>query len=753
MAAPALQMLPLLLLSLTVPPASPAALVNKQRQSPADTQSTSEADARIINYQGESYQDGYHFQFETTNGIKREEVGKIYSGPNNETGVLATEGRVHWTAPDGMRIEMHWHADENGFQPRGVHMRSNHWHPVPELPPVDEDYKLLRALRDDTLDLLRHSEPEDPEVKRLKKLLGPQKTKAERLRLSRQRLIERVRKLAPGTFEQEKTAERASFEADPNAVNLRETNAAAEPSKVDLEKKQEDQNKDGAGRPETAESPGVSESPEQRKATGDSETKRLESSGEPKKTTKEQNERRRMVKRVKIISNTSEEEQSGGVDSLDTSGIPKPPKTTTEERNGRMRMVKRVKIISNTSEEEQPGGVNSLGASGISKPPKTTAAPDVTPLKSSGRPKETKGGKEGGRMRMVKRVKIISNTSEEEQSGGVSLLRTLGVLKPPKTTTEEQNGRMRMVKRVKIISNTSEEEQPGGAGSLDTSGIPKPPKTTTEEQNGRMRMVKRVKIISNTPEEEQPGGAGSLDTSGIPKPSKTTTEEQNGRTRMVKRVKIISNTSEEEQPEGAGSLDTSGIPKPSKTTTEEQNGRMRMVKRVKIISNTSEEEQPEGAGSLDTSGIPKPSKTTADPKVTPLGSSGRPKGTKEGKEGGRMRMVKRVKVIQNASEQVKTAEGLSSEADSNPGKLREATGAEEVGKVGLRAKQEDQTSDGLEQPEAPTSPDISGSPKQPKAASADIDAKQLRLGLIPFTIIEGNKLRRTIRVRRKIMTL
>ncbi|XP_037073530.1 cuticle protein CP14.6-like [Pollicipes pollicipes] len=184
MAAPALQMLPLLLLSLTVPPASPAALVNKQRQSPADTQSTSEADARIINYQGESYQDGYHFQFETTNGIKREEVGKIYSGPNNETGVLATEGRVHWTAPDGMRIEMHWHADENGFQPRGVHMRSNHWHPVPELP---------------------------PQVKRLKKLLGPQKTKAERLRLSRQRLIERVRKLAPGTSEQEKTAERASF--------------------------------------------------------------------------------------------------------------------------------------------------------------------------------------------------------------------------------------------------------------------------------------------------------------------------------------------------------------------------------------------------------------------------------------------------------------------------------------------------------------------------------------------------------------
>ena len=56
-------------------------------------------------------------RFETTNGIKHEEAGRIYSGLLPETGAMSTEGRVRWHDPSGMKIIMYWYADENGYQP------------------------------------------------------------------------------------------------------------------------------------------------------------------------------------------------------------------------------------------------------------------------------------------------------------------------------------------------------------------------------------------------------------------------------------------------------------------------------------------------------------------------------------------------------------------------------------------------------------------------------------------------------------
>ena len=56
-------------------------------------------------------------RFETTNGIKHEEVGQVFSGPLPQTGVLSTEGRSSWHDPTGMQIVLYWHADENGYQP------------------------------------------------------------------------------------------------------------------------------------------------------------------------------------------------------------------------------------------------------------------------------------------------------------------------------------------------------------------------------------------------------------------------------------------------------------------------------------------------------------------------------------------------------------------------------------------------------------------------------------------------------------
>ncbi|XP_043196256.1 uncharacterized protein LOC122367312, partial [Amphibalanus amphitrite] len=109
-------------------------------------------DARIINYQSDNYQDGYHFQFETTNGIKHEEVGQVFSGPLPLTGVISTEGRVSWHDPAGVHIVLYWHADENGYQPLGIKM-VKHQQPPEEKRNIEQDFKMLQAMRENKLNV------------------------------------------------------------------------------------------------------------------------------------------------------------------------------------------------------------------------------------------------------------------------------------------------------------------------------------------------------------------------------------------------------------------------------------------------------------------------------------------------------------------------------------------------------------------------------------------------------------------------
>ncbi|XP_043188187.1 uncharacterized protein LOC122363239 [Amphibalanus amphitrite] len=130
-------------------------------------------EARIINYQSDNYQDGYHFQrcgtvylpgsrrippgtsarrFETTNGIKHEEVGQVFSGPLPLTGVISTEGRVSWHDPAGVHIVLYWHADENGYQPLGIKM-VKHQQPPEEKRNIEQDFKMLQAMRENKLNV------------------------------------------------------------------------------------------------------------------------------------------------------------------------------------------------------------------------------------------------------------------------------------------------------------------------------------------------------------------------------------------------------------------------------------------------------------------------------------------------------------------------------------------------------------------------------------------------------------------------
>ncbi|KAF0311317.1 hypothetical protein FJT64_017873 [Amphibalanus amphitrite] len=91
-------------------------------------------------------------RFETTNGIKHEEVGQVFSGPLPLTGVISTEGRVSWHDPAGVHIVLYWHADENGYQPLGIKM-VKHQQPPEEKRNIEQDFKMLQAMRENKLNV------------------------------------------------------------------------------------------------------------------------------------------------------------------------------------------------------------------------------------------------------------------------------------------------------------------------------------------------------------------------------------------------------------------------------------------------------------------------------------------------------------------------------------------------------------------------------------------------------------------------
>ncbi|KAK2716199.1 cuticle protein AMP1A-like isoform X2 [Artemia franciscana] len=79
----------------------------------------------------------YKFGFETSNGISRDESGRIVE-VGEEKGQMS-EGKVTYTAPDGTIVTLTYIADENGFVPAGDHL------PVPPAVP-DHIVQLLADL-------------------------------------------------------------------------------------------------------------------------------------------------------------------------------------------------------------------------------------------------------------------------------------------------------------------------------------------------------------------------------------------------------------------------------------------------------------------------------------------------------------------------------------------------------------------------------------------------------------------------------
>ncbi|XP_054260976.1 uncharacterized protein LOC128985478 [Macrosteles quadrilineatus] len=85
----------------------------------------------ILTYSNDVAYDGsYNYNFETADGIARQERGVMTNQGTDSEGP-SVQGSYSYTAPDGQLITVHYTADENGFRAEGAHL------PTP--PPVPEE--------------------------------------------------------------------------------------------------------------------------------------------------------------------------------------------------------------------------------------------------------------------------------------------------------------------------------------------------------------------------------------------------------------------------------------------------------------------------------------------------------------------------------------------------------------------------------------------------------------------------------------
>ncbi|KAJ8717645.1 hypothetical protein PYW07_005575 [Mythimna separata] len=93
--------------------------------------------AEILRYENEINEDGYHYAYETSDGTKADQQGRVIPGAKPEEGSLAVEGSYSYIGDDGQTYTVTYTADENGFHAEGAHL------PTP--PPIPEE--ILKSLQ------------------------------------------------------------------------------------------------------------------------------------------------------------------------------------------------------------------------------------------------------------------------------------------------------------------------------------------------------------------------------------------------------------------------------------------------------------------------------------------------------------------------------------------------------------------------------------------------------------------------------
>ncbi|XP_038211302.1 endocuticle structural glycoprotein SgAbd-2-like [Zerene cesonia] len=93
--------------------------------------------AEILRFENEINQDGFRYAYETSDGTKAEQEGRVIPGSLPEQGSLLVTGSYSYVGDDGKTYTVTYVADENGFQATGDHL------PTP--PPVPE--AILKSLQ------------------------------------------------------------------------------------------------------------------------------------------------------------------------------------------------------------------------------------------------------------------------------------------------------------------------------------------------------------------------------------------------------------------------------------------------------------------------------------------------------------------------------------------------------------------------------------------------------------------------------
>ncbi|XP_072395449.1 endocuticle structural glycoprotein ABD-5-like [Diabrotica undecimpunctata] len=94
-----------------------ALLVSCIEARPAD----GDAQAQIVKSNNDLRLDGYNFDFETSNGIKRSEAGVLKPGTGKDNDqTLNVDGEFSYTLLDGTPVSVKFVATEDGYRPTVV---------------------------------------------------------------------------------------------------------------------------------------------------------------------------------------------------------------------------------------------------------------------------------------------------------------------------------------------------------------------------------------------------------------------------------------------------------------------------------------------------------------------------------------------------------------------------------------------------------------------------------------------------------
>ncbi|KPJ04105.1 Cuticle protein 3 [Papilio xuthus] len=116
--------------------APPSRTYNTPTQNNVPTPSASSHQSQILKFENDMNENGYHYAYETSDGTKVEENGRVIPGVQPEEGSIQVEGSYSYVGVDGQTYSITYTADENGYHAAGDHL------PTP--PPIPE--AILRSL-------------------------------------------------------------------------------------------------------------------------------------------------------------------------------------------------------------------------------------------------------------------------------------------------------------------------------------------------------------------------------------------------------------------------------------------------------------------------------------------------------------------------------------------------------------------------------------------------------------------------------